>query len=76
MFKNVAAVLEAAGSDTSRVLKTTLFIKNMADFAKVNKIVSQVTSLSLLYRVRLHWKQADSSLPRSIAKFLIAVLVY
>jgi len=29
-------VVEAAGSDKSHVLKTTVFLKDMNDFAKVN----------------------------------------
>lgn len=36
--KNVAAVLKAAGSDISRVIKTTCFIADMADFAAFNQI--------------------------------------
>jgi 2-iminobutanoate/2-iminopropanoate deaminase len=37
-LKNVSAVLEAAGSDIKKVLKTTMFIKNMDDFPKINEI--------------------------------------
>ena len=33
---NLFAVVEAAGSDKSHVLKTTVFLKDMNDFAKVN----------------------------------------
>ena len=35
---NLAALLTAAGSDLSRVVKTVVFIKDMNDFAKVNEI--------------------------------------
>lgn len=38
VMKNVVALLEAAGSSLSRVAKTTIFLKNMADFPKVNEI--------------------------------------
>ena len=38
VLKNVGAVLKAAGSDLSKVLKTTVFLKNLADFAKMNGI--------------------------------------
>jgi 2-iminobutanoate/2-iminopropanoate deaminase len=41
VFRNLAAVLEAAGSSISKVLKTTVFIKDMADFGKVNAIYAQ-----------------------------------
>ena len=35
---NVSAVLEAAGSDMGRVVKTTVFLADMADFAAVNEV--------------------------------------
>ena len=41
VFKNVAAILEAAGSDMSKVIKTTVFIKDMNDFGTVNGIYAQ-----------------------------------
>lgn len=36
--KNIGAILEAAGSDFSKVVKTTCFLKNMSDFAAFNAI--------------------------------------
>ena len=41
VFKNIAALLTAAGSDISQVVKTTVFIKNMDDFAAINAIYAQ-----------------------------------
>ena len=35
---NVAAVLEAGGTDLTRVIKTTCFIADMGDFAAFNKV--------------------------------------
>lgn len=35
---NLQAVMEAAGTDKSKVLKTTIFLTNMDDFAKVNEV--------------------------------------
>ena len=35
---NLAALLEAAGSDCNQVIKTTVFIKDMNDFAAVNEV--------------------------------------
>lgn len=35
---NLQAVLEAAGSSMDQVIKTTCFIKNMGDFAKLNAV--------------------------------------
>ena len=34
-FKNLAAVLEAGGSDLSRVVKVTIFLKDMGNFDKI-----------------------------------------
>lgn len=41
VFKNIAALLTAAGSDISKVVKTTIFIKNMDDFSTINAIYAQ-----------------------------------
>ena len=41
VFKNIAAILEAAGTDMSKVVKTTVFVKDMNDFATVNTIYAQ-----------------------------------
>ena len=41
VFKNISALLAAAGSDISKAVKTTVFIKNMNDFGKINEIYAQ-----------------------------------
>lgn len=38
VLKNVKAVLAAAGSEMKKVLKTTIFLTDMNDFAAVNKV--------------------------------------
>jgi len=38
VLKNLAAVLAAAGSGLDRVVKTTVFLKNMGDFAAMNEV--------------------------------------
>ena len=40
-MKNLVAVLQAAGSDTGKVLKTTCFLKDMGDFAAFNQVYTQ-----------------------------------
>ena len=35
---NLSAVLEAGGASLASVLKTTVFLKNMNDFAKMNEV--------------------------------------
>ena len=39
---NVQALLAAAGTSVDKVVKVTLFLANMADFAKVNVIYGEV----------------------------------
>ena len=38
VMENVKAVLEAAGSNLSKVAKTNIFLTNMDDFAQVNEV--------------------------------------
>lgn len=38
VLENMKAVLRAAGSGLDRVLKTTIFLKDMGDFARVNAV--------------------------------------
>ena len=38
VLQNLSAVLEAAGSSLSRALKTTVFLKDMNDFQKMNAV--------------------------------------
>ena len=38
VFENMKAVLAEAGTDLSKVVKATVFLKNMDDFAAVNKV--------------------------------------
>ncbi|WP_322626902.1 RidA family protein [Aedoeadaptatus coxii] len=39
--KNVAAILEAAGSGLDKVFKTTCFLANMSDFAAFNEVYAK-----------------------------------
>jgi len=41
VLKNLAAVLEAAGSDLDHVVKTTVFLADMDDFAAMNEIYAR-----------------------------------
>ncbi len=42
VLANLAAVLAAAGSGVEKVVKATIFLVDMADFAKVNAIYSEI----------------------------------
>lgn len=38
VMQNLARVLEAAGSSLAKVIKTTIFVTNLADFATINQV--------------------------------------
>ena len=38
VLKNLEAILKAAGSGLERVVRTTVFLKNMGDFAAMNEV--------------------------------------
>jgi len=44
VLTNLASVLEAAGTSMSKVVKTTVFLKSMNDFAKMNAVYAEVFS--------------------------------
>lgn len=41
VFKNLKAVLEAAGASLETVVKATVFIKNMDEFAQLNEVYGE-----------------------------------
>lgn len=45
VFTNLKNLLEASGSSLEKVVKTTLFLANMDDFATVNQIYAQFFGL-------------------------------
>jgi|SRR5215469_11651262 len=44
VIKNLSAILEAAGSGLARVVRTTVFLKNMGDFSAMNEIYGKYFS--------------------------------
>lgn len=40
-LRNVQAILEAAGSSMDKVIKTTVFLKDMGDFAAMNQVYAK-----------------------------------
>lgn len=40
-LKNLNSIMEAAGTDRSQVLKTTIFLADINDFGKVNEIYAE-----------------------------------
>jgi 2-iminobutanoate/2-iminopropanoate deaminase len=41
VMRNLAAILRAAGTDLSRVVKTTVFLTDMAEFAAMNEVYAR-----------------------------------
>lgn len=69
VLKNLGAVLEAAGADFDSIVKTTIFLKDMADFAAVNAIYAEVFSGDPPARATV----AVRELPKSVAVEIDAV---
>ena len=64
VLENLKAVLTAAGSGLERVLKTTVFLKDMADFAEMNTAYMEFFHVDPPARATL----AVSALPRPAAR--------
>ena len=41
VLRNIAAVLEAAGSSLDKVVKTTVFLKDIGDFKAMNEVYGE-----------------------------------
>jgi len=48
VFENIKAILAEAGTDLSKVVKATVFLKNMDDFAAVNKVYASYFTEGIL----------------------------
>ena len=42
VLKNLIAVIQAAGGETSSVIRTTIYLTDLNDFAKVNRIYAEI----------------------------------
>ena len=47
VLKNLAAILQASGSSLEKVLRCTVFLKNMGDFAAMNEVYGRYFKQSL-----------------------------
>jgi 2-iminobutanoate/2-iminopropanoate deaminase len=41
VFSNIRAILEAAGTGLDRIVKTTVFLADLGDFAKMNEVYAR-----------------------------------
>ena len=62
VFKNLTAVLVACGSSMEKVLKTTVLLKDMDDFPKMNEIYAKYLGESLPARSTVQ----AAKLPRDV----------
>ncbi len=62
VLENLKAVLEAAGSSMESVLKTTVFLKDMSEFAKMNEVYGRYFCSSLPARATVE----VARLPRDV----------
>jgi 2-iminobutanoate/2-iminopropanoate deaminase len=44
VLKNLAAILEAAGSSLARVVKTTVYLRDLGEFAAMNEVYAEFFS--------------------------------
>lgn len=54
-LKNVQAILEAGGSSMDKVIKTTVFLKDMGDFGAMNGVYARFFSEGA-YPSRTRWR--------------------
>ena len=71
VIENLRAVLEAAGSGLANVLKTTVFLKNLGDFAAMNEVYASYFSESAPARATVE----AARLPRDVRVEIEAIAV-
>ena len=64
VLENLRAVLQACGSDLDKVVKTTVFLMNMDDFAAMNAVYA-----------RYFWRSAPARSTVQVAKLPLGALV-
>ena len=63
-FENIKTVLGELGADTADVLKTTVYLTNMADFGEVNKLYAEVFGPDYPARTCVEVSAADGAFHR------------
>jgi 2-iminobutanoate/2-iminopropanoate deaminase len=71
VLQNLQAVLEACGSSMEQVLKTTVFVKDMADFPKMNEVYGRYFSVNPPARATVE----VARLPRDVRVEIEAVAI-
>lgn len=76
VLKNLEAVLKASGSSFDKVVKTTVFLKDMNDFVAMNEVYGSVSVLCVFYNVYSYISVHSSSLATSLLVLLFKLLVF
>ncbi len=63
VLENLSAILNAAGSSFANVVKTTVYLKDLGDFAKMNEVYARYFSYAPPARATVE----VSRLPRNVA---------
>ena len=74
VMKNLEALLEASGSDFSSVVKTSIFLQSMSDFAEVNAVYSKYMVAPFPARETLEVAQLPKSAKVEISMISIVKL--
>jgi len=71
VLQNLSSVLEAAGSSLDRVVKTTVFLRDMGDFARMNSVYAEFFTGSFPARSTVQ----VAALPKNAAVEIEAVAI-
>jgi 2-iminobutanoate/2-iminopropanoate deaminase len=71
VLQNIQIILEVAGSSLDNVVKTTVYLRDMNDFSRMNMIYSEFFTLNPPARTTL----AVSALPKGVAIEIEAVSI-
>lgn len=70
-LKNLSAILDAAGTSWTNVVKTTVFLKDMRDFPTVNEVYARIVGESRPARSTV----AVAGLPRDVLVEIEAIAI-
>src|SRR5271156_6473705 len=70
-LKNIAAVLEAAGSDFNKIVKLNVYLKNYADFVPMNEVY--ITHFGAVKPVSLRHRSERLTLAKHLYRRALAL---
>lgn len=67
VMKNIRTILQAAGTDLKKVIKTTIFLTNLDDFARVNTVYGSYFSDNFPARETVQVSRLPKEVPVEIS---------